>query len=92
VRPHFEIFHMLSPAFVTFLTLAVTAAGSLIPYDSRSTPPAGFVHKGAAPASQSLTLRVGLASADVAGLETKLQSISNPTSDEYAQWLTAGTP
>jgi tripeptidyl-peptidase-1 len=81
---------MLTPTFAALLSLVAAAAGSLVPHDRRAAPPAGFLHQGIAPASQTLTLRVGLRSADTAGLETKLQSISNPTSSEYAQWLTAG--
>jgi hypothetical protein len=38
----------------------------------------------------TLTLRVGLASANISGLEATLQRISNPASPEYGQWLTAG--
>jgi tripeptidyl-peptidase-1 len=81
---------MFLRTFVSILCLAVAASGSLVLHDSRSTHPQGFAHHGAAPAAQVIKLRVGLASANTAGLEAKLQSISNPTSPEYGQWLTAG--
>jgi tripeptidyl-peptidase-1 len=81
---------MLACAFSALLSLAVVASGSLVLHDKRDAPPAGFVHHGAAPSAQTITLRVGLASADTSGLEAKLHSISDPTSPEYSQWLTAG--
>jgi tripeptidyl-peptidase-1 len=81
---------MLSRALVSVLCLAVAVSGSLVLHDSRPTPPHGFVHHGAAPTHQTLTLRVGLASANMSGLEATLQRISNPASPEYGQWLTAG--
>jgi tripeptidyl-peptidase-1 len=81
---------MFTPAFVALLSLVGATAGALVPHDSRLAPLAGFIHQGTAPGSQTITLRVGLASANIAGLEQKLNSISNPTSSEYGQWLTAG--
>jgi hypothetical protein len=78
---------MLSRAFVSVLCLAVAASGSLVLHDSRPTPPHGFVHHGAAPTHQMLTLRVGLASANMSGLEATLQRISNPASPEYGQYV-----
>jgi tripeptidyl-peptidase-1 len=76
---------------LALLTLAACAAGQFTLHDVRGTPPAGFTHMGAAPAGQPITLRVGLASSNMAGLEAKLQSISHPGSAEYGKWLSAGT-
>jgi tripeptidyl-peptidase-1 len=81
---------MFLRSFVTTLCLAVAVSGSLVLHDSRSAHPEGFVHHGAALATQAIKLRVGLASANITGLQAKLQSISDPTSPEYGQWLTAG--
>jgi subtilase family serine protease len=81
---------MFSRTFISLLSLVVVASGSHVPHASRPAPPTGFLHQGAAPEAQTITLRVGLASANTAGLEAKLRSISNPTSPEYGQWLTAG--
>jgi subtilase family serine protease len=82
---------MISRAFVALLSLVVTVSGLLVPHASRPNPPPGFVHYGAAQPSEAITLRVALVSANTAGLEAKLQRISNPMSPEYGQWLTAGT-
>ncbi|KAJ7619049.1 family S53 protease-like protein [Mycena rosella] len=50
-------------------------------------PPPGFVRQGVAPDNTMLTLRLALASNDVAGLEEKLMSLATPGSSEFRQWL-----
>jgi tripeptidyl-peptidase-1 len=75
---------------LALLSLCALARASFVLHDSRGAPPSGFVHQGAAPADETITFRVGLTSSDVAGLEAKLQTISNPASSEYGQWLSAG--
>ena len=56
-------------------------------HERRDTVPSGFVKVGAAPASQTLTLRLGLRQGDMAGLQDKLMSVSTPSSAEYGQFL-----
>ncbi|KAJ6529439.1 family S53 protease-like protein [Mycena vulgaris] len=69
-----------------FSVLAV-ATGSMVVHERRHAPPAGFVSRGLAPADETITLRVGLAANNIAGLEEKLKSISSPQSAEFRQWL-----
>ncbi|KAF7377283.1 Family S53 protease-like protein [Mycena sanguinolenta] len=49
---------------------------------------AGVAFAGAAPAGQMLTLRVGLTSNNINGLQDKLESVSTPGSTDFRQWLT----
>jgi hypothetical protein len=58
---------------------------------SAQQPLHAYTHQGPASASQTLTLRVALASNNMAGLEAKLLDISNPASANYAKWLSACT-
>ncbi|KAJ7504162.1 family S53 protease [Mycena galericulata] len=55
---------------------------------SRSSAPQGFASLGAAPATQTLNLRIALASKDVSGLETALLDVSTPSSANYGKHLT----
>ncbi|KAF7359305.1 Family S53 protease-like protein [Mycena sanguinolenta] len=66
---------------------AVVSAGTVVLHESRTGPPTGFVSLGAAPDDQLLTLRVALASNDVTGLESKLNSLSTPGSSNFREWL-----
>lgn len=72
------------------ISVFATVSASLVLHEARSAPPNGFVSKGPAPADQSLELRVGLASNNIGGLQSKLMSISTPGSEEFRQWLSAG--
>jgi tripeptidyl-peptidase-1 len=63
------------------------SAGPLVVHESRSAPPPGFVRQGVAPENTMLTLRLALASNDVAGLEEKLMSLATPGSSAFRQWL-----
>jgi tripeptidyl-peptidase-1 len=79
---------MTFSALLRFLSVvAVVSAGTLNLHERRSAPPAGFTSQGFAPASEMLTLRVALASNNVAGLQDKLMSISSPGSSDFRQWL-----
>ncbi|KAF8205350.1 family S53 protease-like protein [Mycena galopus ATCC 62051] len=59
----------------------------MVVIESRSAAPNGFVSRGAAPASDVLTLRFALASNNLAGLEAKLMSAATPGSSKFRQWL-----
>ncbi|KAF8145773.1 family S53 protease-like protein [Mycena galopus ATCC 62051] len=73
---------------LTFLSVAVTASAvSMVLHEQRPEAPAGFVRVGAAPASEAITLRVGLKSNNVAGLEEQLRSVATPGSSNFRQWL-----
>ncbi|KAJ7767713.1 family S53 protease-like protein [Mycena metata] len=80
---------MASPKFqlLSFLSIVgVASAGSMVLHEWRTAPPAGFTSLGAAPASEMLTLRVGLTS-NINGLQDHLLSISTPGSTDFRQWL-----
>ncbi|KAJ7347544.1 family S53 protease-like protein [Mycena albidolilacea] len=73
---------------LTLLSIVTWAsAGPMVVHESRSAPPPGFVRQGVAPDNTMLTLRLALASNDVAGLEEKLMSLATPGSSEFRQWL-----
>ncbi|KAI0309811.1 family S53 protease-like protein [Amylostereum chailletii] len=81
---------------LTFLALALPLAGvsatplarDMVVHEKRDAVPTGFVKLGAAPAAQTLTLRLGLVQSDPAGLEERLMAVSTPSSAEYGQFLT----
>lgn len=60
---------------------------AMVLHDKRASAPKGFVNNGPAPPEQSITLRIALASNNIAGLESKLLTISDPSSADYGQWL-----
>ncbi|KAJ6467910.1 family S53 protease-like protein [Mycena sanguinolenta] len=73
---------------LTLLSVVVAAsAASMVLHERRAAAPAGFVRVGAAPGSEMITLRVGLTSNNVAGLEDQLKSIATPGSSNFRQWL-----
>ncbi|KAJ7212548.1 family S53 protease-like protein [Mycena pura] len=77
-------FHKL----LNFLTIITAVhAGSMVLHERRTAPPAGFITQGAADASEIVTLRVGLAKNNVAGLQEKLMSISTPGNSGFRKWL-----
>jgi tripeptidyl-peptidase-1 len=79
----FHKFQLLS-----FLSVvAVVSTGHMVLHEHRVSPPAGFTSQGPAPASEILTLRVGLTSNNIAGLQDKLLSVSTPGGSEFRQWL-----
>ncbi|KAJ6505281.1 family S53 protease-like protein [Mycena sanguinolenta] len=69
------------------LTIISAVSGTLVVHESRSAAPAGFFSQGAAPATDVLTLRFGLAPNNISGLQEKLVSISTPGSSDFRQWL-----
>lgn len=74
-----------------FLAVVAVASAKLVFHEGRASPPSGFVSKGPAPAEQTIELRIGLTSSDIAGLEDKVLSLSTPGSSDYRQWLSVGT-
>ncbi|KAK7045080.1 family S53 protease-like protein [Favolaschia claudopus] len=68
------------------IALAVSA-GSLVLHEHRPQAPAGFSSQGPTADSHMLTLRFGLASNNIAGLQEKLLSVSTPGNSDFRQWL-----
>ncbi|KAJ7866003.1 hypothetical protein B0H14DRAFT_3442559 [Mycena olivaceomarginata] len=60
----------------------------MVVHESRAAPAKGFVQSAAAPAEQELTLRIALKQNNIAGQETDLYKVSDPTSEFYGQHLT----
>jgi tripeptidyl-peptidase I len=75
---------------LAFLSVVAVVSASLVLHEGRTAPPYEFTSTGPAPADQSITLRVALTSNNIAGLESKLGSISTPDSKDFRQWLSAG--
>ncbi|KAJ6600476.1 family S53 protease-like protein [Mycena vulgaris] len=79
----FHKFQLLS-----FLSVVVmVSAGRMALQEHRVSPPAGFTSQSPAPGSEIITLRVGLTSNNIAGLQDKLLSVSTPGGSEFRQWL-----
>ncbi|KAJ7795865.1 subtilisin-like protein [Mycena olivaceomarginata] len=73
---------------LSFLSVVVAAsAGPMVLHERRTAVPSGFVRHGAAPANQTITLRVALTASNVGGLEEKLTSLATPGSPDFRQWL-----
>ncbi|KAJ7504951.1 family S53 protease-like protein [Mycena galericulata] len=73
---------------LALLSVVVAAsAASMVVHERRTVVPGGFVRQGIAASNATLTLRVALASNNVAGLQTKLASVSTPGSPDFRQWL-----
>jgi tripeptidyl-peptidase-1 len=73
---------------LSFLSvMAVVSAAGMVLHEHRASPPAGFTRQGSAPGSEIITLRVGLTSNNIAGLQDKLLSVSTPGGSEFRQWL-----
>lgn len=73
---------------LSFLSVVVAAsAGPMVLHERRTAVPSGFVRHGAAPANQTITLRVALTASNVGGLEEKIASLATPGSPDFRQWL-----
>ncbi|KAJ6603478.1 subtilisin-like protein [Mycena vulgaris] len=69
-------------------SIVAAVSASMIVHESRLAAPAAFTRQGPAPGTNNITLRVALASNNVAGLQEKLLSISTPGNSDFRQWLT----
>lgn len=80
---------LVASASVVFAVPAAERSTSKwVVHDSRATPAESFVLAGAAPADKVIKLRINLSGNDIPGLENKLNTISNPKSATFRQWLT----
>lgn len=80
---------LLLASFVAIASGAASPAfRNLVLHEQRQGIPDGFVSKGAAPAEQTLNLRIALVQGDMAGLEKALFDVSTPGSELYGQHLT----
>lgn len=80
------IFGLVASASFSLATpTAKRAAWTL--HDSRSSAPETFSLVGAAPADRVVKFRINLSGNNIAGLEDKLNTISDPKSDTFRQWL-----
>ena len=68
--------------------LSTLCSATMVVQHLRSTVPSGFVQGGPALSSESITIRMALASTNMDGLQQKLLTISDPANSEYGQWLT----
>jgi hypothetical protein len=82
--------------FASFLFaagLSITSASPLASHilqHSRPSAPAGFTPVGSVAPEQTISFRLALTASNASGLEAKLASLSNPSSPDYMQWLSAG--
>lgn len=72
--------------FVALASARATARSGMVIRASKELPE-GFAHQGAAPADQTIPLRIALKQADIAGLEAKLYDVSTPGSANYGNHL-----
>ncbi|KAJ7765733.1 subtilisin-like protein [Mycena metata] len=82
---------MLAVAYLVVVALTIVSAkplnDNLIVHERRDAVPEGFAAVGAAPAAQTLNLRINLVQNDLAGLEAALNAAADPISASYGQWL-----
>nr|GAT55465.1 family S53 protease-like protein [Mycena chlorophos] len=74
-------------ALVALALATPTDRSALVVHEHRAQPARGFVNLGAAPAETQLTLRLLLKPNNIAGLEGRLLSVSDPSSQSYGQHL-----
>jgi hypothetical protein len=84
--------HISTLFVLAALSSAVRAKSSdprpMVVHESVSAVPSGFIHAGAVPLSQKISLRIALAHTDIAALEEKTYTISDPANVLYGQHLT----
>ncbi|KAK7000287.1 family S53 protease-like protein [Favolaschia claudopus] len=81
-------FRILALAFSTVVAASPgPSPSSLVLHEHRARAPPGFTSKGRVSDGHMLTLRFGLASSNIAGLQDRLLSISTPGSQDFRQWL-----
>ncbi|KAJ7041982.1 subtilisin-like protein [Mycena alexandri] len=82
---------MLAVAYLVAAALTIVSAkplnDNLIVHERREAVPEGFAAVGAAPATQTLNLRVNLVQNNLAGLEAAVNAAADPSSASYGQWL-----
>ncbi|KAJ6475616.1 family S53 protease-like protein [Mycena sanguinolenta] len=75
-------------ALVTLAIATPTDRSALLVHEHRAQPARGFVKSGPAPSDAELTLRIALNPNNIAGLESELYAVSDPSSSRYGQHLT----
>ncbi|KAJ7436000.1 family S53 protease-like protein [Mycena galericulata] len=76
-------------AIISSFLLGAAAKPSMVVHETRAEPARGFVYSGLASSATELTLRIGLKSDNITGLEEALYAVSDPASSLYRQYLTA---
>lgn len=64
-----------------------TTGRDMVVHERRDSVPSGFVHVGAAPEDEVLSLKFALTQSNFPGLESELYAISTPGSERYRQFL-----
>ncbi|KAJ6550464.1 family S53 protease [Mycena vulgaris] len=75
-------------ALVTLAIATPTDRSALLVHEHRAQPARGFVSTGPAHPDVELTLRIALNPNNIAGLESELYAVSDPSSSRYGQHLT----
>ncbi|KAJ7731612.1 family S53 protease-like protein [Mycena metata] len=75
-------------ALVALAIATPTDRSAFLVHEHRALPASGFVSTGPAPSDAELTLRIALNPNNVAGLESELYAVSDPSSSRYGQHLT----
>ncbi|KAJ7035447.1 family S53 protease-like protein [Mycena alexandri] len=75
-------------ALVALAIATPTDRSALVVHEHRAQPASGFVSTGPAPSDGELTLRIALNPNNIAGLESELYAVSDPSSARYGQHLT----
>jgi len=73
--------------FLPLLNAKPISTRNTVVLERRESIPDGFVKVGPAPADQTLTLRLGLKSGNMEGLEQRLYAISTPSNSDYGKFL-----
>ncbi|KZP14825.1 family S53 protease [Athelia psychrophila] len=78
---------VLLATLLALVAAGPTARSGMVVRESKSAVPDGFVVKSAAPADQTIPLRIALVQSDMAGLEKALYDVSTPSSPNYGKHL-----
>ena len=71
----------------SFGVLLSFCSGRMVLQHKRESPATGFLSNGPADHTEPITLHLALAANNLQGLETKLLSISDPSSEDYGKFL-----
>jgi tripeptidyl-peptidase I len=72
---------------VVSLACAERMPDNFVVHERRDSIPQGYAHNGAAPHDELLSLRIGLVSNNMTGLEKALYDVSTPSSPMYGKHL-----
>ncbi|KAF8322236.1 subtilisin-like protein [Clavulina sp. PMI_390] len=78
---------LIASGSVAFASPAADRSSRWIVHDTRVSAPASFTNSGRAPADSTIRLRINVGGNNLAALEEKLNTVADPSSSTFRQWL-----